>query len=352
MSLFGNPSERIRTWYVRLDPSQREILLATVTLIFVIAIGTIGYRAIEGWPWMDGLFMTFITLTTIGFAEVRPLSDVGRFFTIIIALAGIGIVTFVAARAAQVLLASERLRERQNMKKIDKLENHYIVCGYGRVGQRLTEDLQQADQEYVVIECSEEEIHELQESGQLYVHGDAEEEENLRAAGIERAFGLILTLPEDSSNVFVTLTAREMNPNVFILARTIDHRNRSKLLHAGADKVIAPSEVGADRMAQVILRPNVDQFMERVLRAGALSLQIDEVEVRPGAALAGQTLAESNFRQQYDAIVIGMIDQSEGNMMRFNPAPSARIQEGDILIVLGDPDMIRTLREKGCMPAT
>jgi voltage-gated potassium channel len=148
----------------------------------------------------------------------------------------------------------------------------------------------------------------------------------------------------------VTLTAREMNPDVFILARTIDHRNRSKLDHAGADKVIAPSEVGADRMAQVILRPNVDQFMERVLHASALSLQIEEVEVKPGAPLSGQTLSESNFRQRYDAIVIGMIDRSEGTM-KFNPAPSDRIQEGDVLIVLGDPDMIHSLRKQGCTPA-
>lgn len=351
MARSGPLSERFRTWYVQLDPSRREILLATITLIFVIAVGTLGYRLIEGWPWMDGLFMTFITLTTIGFAEVRPLSDVGRFFTIILALTGIGIVTFVAARSAQLLLASDRLRERQKMKRINQLENHYIVCGYGRVGQRLAEDLDHAGREYVVIDQSEHEVEQLQEEGRLYVQGNAEDEETLSKAGIDRAFGLILALPEDSSNVFVTLTAREMNPNVFILARTIDHRNRSKLLHAGADKVIAPSEVGADRMAQVILRPNVDQFLERVLRAGALSLQIDEVEVKPGATLAGQTLAESNFRQQFSAIVIGMIDQSEGNRMDFNPDPSAEIQEGDILIVLGDPDMIRTLRDKGCTPA-
>ncbi|PEN13452.1 potassium transporter TrkA [Longibacter salinarum] len=352
MSLFGNPSDRLRNWYVRLDQSRREILLASTTLLFVIAIGTAGYRVIEGWPWMDGLFMTFITLTTIGFAEVRPLSDIGRFFTIFIALTGIGIVTFVAARSAQLLLASDRLRERQKMKKIDQLTDHYIVCGYGRVGQRLTEDLEHAGRDYVVIDQSDEEIEQLQDEGRLYVQGNAEDEDTLNKAGIDRAFGVILALPDDSSNVFVTLTAREMNPNVFILARTVDHRNRSKLLHAGADKVIAPSEVGADRMAQVILRPNVDQFLERVLRAGALSLQIDEVEVLPGAPLAGQTLAESNFRQQYDAIVIGMIDQSEGNMMRFNPNPTSRIQEGDILIVLGDPEMIRTLRDQGCTPAT
>lgn len=149
--------------------------------------------------------------------------------------------------------------------------------------------------------------------------------------------------------MFVTLTAREMNPNVFILARTIDHRNRSKLIHAGADKVIAPSEVGADRMAQVILRPNVDQFMENVLHTGALSLQIEEVHVAEGAPLDGETLAGSTFRQQFDAVVIGIID-SDTREMKFHPGPSDLIEAGDILIVIGDREMIRRLRDQGCKP--
>ena len=349
--MIGNPKEGVLNWLASMDPSRREIILATAALAVVVATGTVGYTMLEGWPWIDGLYMTFITLSTIGFGEVRPLSPVGRFFTIFLALTGIGIVTFVAARSAQLLLASERLRERRIMKRIDQLTDHYIVCGYGRVGQRLAEDLQASGKSFVVIDQADREIEELRQTDMLYVKGNAEEEETLRAAGIDRAFGIILALPEDSSNVFVTLTAREMNPNVFILARTIDHRNRTKLLHAGANKVIAPSEVGADRMAQVILRPNVDQFMERVLHAsGALSLQIEEVEVHKGAPLAGQSLAESNFRQQFDAIVIGMIDQSEGGAMTFNPSPSDVIQEGDVLIVLGDPTMIRTLRENGCTP--
>jgi voltage-gated potassium channel len=349
MSLFADLKEDLTRWFVHLDPSKREILLATAALIVVIGIGTAGYTFIERWPWMDGLFMTFITLTTIGFSEVHPLSDFGRLFTEFIAITGIGIVTFVAARSAQLLLASERLRERRIMKQIQNLNDHYIICGYGRVGQRLAEDLRSYERPFVVIDRSEDEVERLKEDNCLHVQGDAEQEDTLIEAGIESARGLILTLPEDSSNVFVALTAREMNSNIFILARTIDHRNSSKLLRAGANKVIAPSEVGADRMAQVILRPEVDRFMEQVLHANALSLQIDEVKVCAGAPLAGQTLAESNFRQQFDAIVIGMIDSDNGEMM-FNPEPTEVIEEGDTLIVLGDSEMIRNLREQGCTP--
>ncbi len=351
--MIDNPQEGLKEgvmdWLAELDPSRREIVLAAFALVVVIAIGTVGYVLLEGWAWIDGLYMTFITLSTIGFGEVRPLSPVGRFFTIFLALTGIGLVTFVAARSAQLFLASDRLRERRNMREIGKLTDHYIICGYGRVGQRLAEDLQLADHPIVVIDRKDEVIQRLRDNNVLHVQGDAEDETTLRRAGIERAQGLILALPQDSSNVFVALTVRDMQIDVEILARTIDHRNRSKLRRAGANKVIAPSEVGADRMAQVILRPRVDQFMEQVLHAsGTLSRQIEEVEVQEGSPLAGQSLAESRFRQRFDAIVIGMIDQSEGGQMKFNPSPTDVIQERDVLIVLGNSDMVRTLREQGC----
>jgi len=349
MARVPNPWDMLIERLAHLDPSRREIFLASLALLVLFVVGTAGYMSIEGWTWIDGFYMTFITLTTIGFQEVNTLSDGARFFTVIIALTGIGLVTFVAARASQLLLASERLRERQIMKRIEELTNHYVICGYGRVGKRLAKDLEDAGRPFVVVDMADAEIEELRHDKRLYLQGNAEEEEVLQKAGIERARGLVLCLPEDSSNVFVALTAREMNPDLFILARTVDHNNRSKLLGAGADKVIAPSEVGADRMAQVVLRPNVDNFMEHVLHTESLSLQIDEVEVHPDAPLAGQSLAESNFRQQFEAIVIGIID-ADSRAMTFNPSPGERIQPGDILIVLGDSAWIDTLREKVCTP--
>jgi len=349
MALSARPWQDLIDWLARMDPSRREILLAGAALLVLFMIGTAGYSLLEGWPWMDGLYMTFITLSTIGFQEIHTLSDTGRLFTLALGITGIGLLTFVVARSAQFLFASERLRERRIMTQISELSGHYIICGYGRVGQRLAEDLQAANKPFVVVDIADEEIETLREEEILHVQGNAEEEEVLTQAGIDRAHGLILTLPTDSSNVFVALTARQMKDDLFILARTVDHDNRNKLLHAGANKVIAPSEVGADRMAQVILRPNVDQFMEQVLHANALSLQIEEVEVHPSAPLAGQSLAESNFRQQFDAVVIGIMDPNTGEMI-FNPPPSERIEPGDILIVLGDSGVIRNLREQVCTP--
>ena len=349
MALFRNPWEALISWLAQMDSSRREMLLAGLALLFLFLIGTLGYSVLEGWTMVDGLYMTFITLSTIGFQEVHTLSDAGRFFTLGLGVTGIGLLSFVAVRSAQLLFASDRLHERRVMKRINDLSDHYIICGYGRVGERLAEDLHREGRSVVVVDISEEAISALTEDHRLYVKGNAEEEETLRKAGIDRARGLILTLPEDSSNVFVALTAREMNPDLFILARTVDHDNRSKLLNAGADKVIAPAEVGADRMAQVVLRPHTDEFLDHVLHTSALSRQIDEVPVHENAPLAGQTLAESNFRQQFEAIVIGIIDAETGGMT-FNPSPSERIDAGDILIVLGETGVIDTLRKKVCTP--
>ena len=340
--------ERFIAWLARLDQTAREIMLASLMLASLLVMGSVGYHLLEGWTLMEGLYMTFITLTTIGFGEIHELSNLGRVFTIIIGLTGIGTVAFVAGRAAQLLLASEALRQRHMLRKIRTMKNHYILCGYGRIGRRVAEDLQHAGQDFVVIDHDEERIEALQDAEIPCVLGDAEDDDVLQEAGIERAAGLIITLPEDSTNVFVTLVARELNPDLLILARTSDEKNRRKLFQAGASKVVAPSDVGADRMAQVILRPNVDRFMEQVLKTSALGLQMEEVHVEEGAPLAGKTLAASHFRQQFDAIVIAVIKNDTAEMT-FNPSPHDRIEAGDVLIVLGSSEMIRRLRREGCM---
>ncbi len=227
------------------------------------------------------------------------------------------------------------------------MHDHYIICGFGRIGRRVAEDLQHAGKAFVAIDLDEERIAALQEAGVPAILGDAEDEKTLRQAGIEQAKGLITLLHEDSNNVFVTLVARELNPNLFILARTNETKNRRRLLQAGAHKVVAPSDVGADRMAQVILRPNVDRVMAQVLKASSLNLQMDEVKVEADAPLAGKSQAESQFRQQFDVVVIAIIKGASGEMA-FNPGLSHQIEAGDILIVLGSQEMISRLSYEGC----
>jgi voltage-gated potassium channel len=341
------------SYLAQTSTTRREVALAFVFLLALLAIGTAGYSLIEDWYWFDAFYMTFITITTIGFTELEPLSTLGRVFTVFVGLTGIGIAAFIATRLTQLLLTNQNLRQRRIVRMIDRMDDHLIICGYGRIGRRIVQDLRGTEKPYVVVEEREERIEELREEQTPCVHGDARDEEKLRAAGIERARSLILTLPDDATTVFVTLTAREItreaNRDLFIMARTNDHRNRSKILTAGASKVIAPLEVGADRMAQVVMRPNVDQFMEEVLRTGALGLQMDEVRVSEGAPLAGRTLAESEFRQRFEAVVVAVIEPDEDDM-NFNPQADMRIQAGDVLVVLGNPDMIRRLEEEGCTP--
>ena len=333
----------------RMDGARREILVAGLALLLVVVIGTIGYGIIEDMSVLDGLYMTFITLTTIGFSEVNPLSGAGKVFTIAISIFGIGIVAFMATRTAQVLVRYQRLQYRFMARKIERLDHHYVVCGYGRLGRRIVADLVDAEHPFVVIERDPERVAVLEEAGHLFVEGDAEDDDVLRAAGIEQAQGLVLTLPEDSANVFVALTAKELHPGLFTLARTNQHKNTQKLLRAGVDKVISPYEIGADRMAQVILRPYVDQFMEKVLHVGALDLRMEEVRVDAGSLLDGRSLAECDFRRRFDAVVIALLDEDTGEW-GLNPNPTAPMSAGDILIVLGNLDMIRKLRDEGCAP--
>ena len=346
----SNPLTKLASRVAHVDPTQREIFFASLFLLLWFLIGTLGYSAIEGWSLMDGLFMSFITLTTIGFSEIQPLTTPGRLFTIFIAFVGIGLVAFVAARAAQALLAGQILSQRQMMHKIKHIRDHYIICGFGRIGKRVATDLQHAGQAFVVIERSEDLVKTMHEEGILALVGDAEEEATLQKAGIEQARGLITVLPEDSTNIFVTLVARELQPHLFILARTSTSKNRRKLFQAGATEVVAPSDVGADRMAQVILRPSVDRFMAQVMKADDLGLMMEEVPVHPRASLAGKTLAQARFRQQFDAIVIGII-KGQSDVLTFNPGPRDAIESGDTLIVLGSQEMIRRLRHEGCMAA-
>jgi voltage-gated potassium channel len=341
--------ERIADRLARMDGARREIFVAGLALLLVVVIGTVGYEVIEGMSFLDGLYMTFITLTTIGFSEVNPLSGAGKLFTIAISIFGIGIVAFMATRTAQVLVRYQRLQHRFMARKIERLEGHYVVCGYGRLGRRIVADLLDAKQHFVVIEQDPERAAALDEAGVLYVEGDAEDDDVLKAAGVERAQGLILTLPEDSSNVFVALTAKELQPGLFTLARTNQHKNTQKLLRAGVDKVISPYEIGADRMAQVILRPYVDQFMEKVLHVGALDLRMEEVRIEAGSLLDGRSLAECDFRHRFNAVVIALLDEDAGEW-RLNPNPTAPMEAGDILIVLGNLDMIERLRAEGGMP--
>lgn len=324
-----------------------RIAIALSILIIVFLIGSIGYHIVEGMAFFDGFYMTFITITTIGFSEITNLSTAGRVLTMAVFVMGIGVISYIASQTTQLIFESEIFKKRAMKKQLQKMEQHYIVAGYGRIGHRIAEVLQDANIPLVVIENRQSSIDRIKEDRLLYVEGDAQDESVLQEAGIQRAKGLICTLSRDQDNVFVTLIGRELNPDIFILVRTNQHQNTKKILRAGANKVISPYEIGADRMANVILRPHVDQFMDRILGGATQDHVFDEVKVFEGSELAGKTLAEANIRQKYFVVIIAIIPHNSDNI-RFNPGSDDTISEGDSLIVLGDVDRIKHLREEGC----
>lgn len=332
--------------------ARRELAFGALALAILLSAGTTGYVLLEGWSPMDSFYMTFITLTTIGFSEVRPLDAPGQIFTIVLAFVGIGTFATIASRAVQLLVANASLRERAMQRRIDKLRDHYVVVGYGRIGQRITRDLTAAGREVVVVDHSADRAAQLDLEGYLFVQEDAEEEETLRTAGLDRARGLVLVLPLDAANVFVALTAREIRgDDLFIVARTNEQTSINKLLRAGADKVISPLEIGADRIAQTILRPRVDRFMEQVLGVDALDFDLEEVVVQPGSLLDGRSLLEVDFRRRFNAIVVAVLQgedlQGEDGGWKFNPDAQLPLRAGDTLIVLGSLDQIQHIRSEG-----
>jgi len=325
-----------------------RILGALGVLLVVFAIGSVGYHFIEGMNFFDGFYMTFITITTIGFAELKNLTDGGRILTMVVFVMGIGVISYIASQTTQLLFESEIFRKRAMKKQLERMDNHYILCGYGRIGHRIAHVLREAKIPIVVVENRDSSIERIKEDKFLYVEGDAQEESVLKEAGVERAKGLICTLSRDQDNVFVTLIARELNENIFILVRTNQRANTRKILRSGANKVISPYEVGADRMANVILRPHVDQFMNRLLGGSTQDHIFDEVKVSEGSNLAGKTLAEAQIRQKYFVVIIAIIPEGRTSSIKFNPGSDDVINEGDSLIVLGDVDRIEELRAKGC----
>lgn len=330
--------------FSQIESARREVIVASAFLFTLLIIGTIGYRQLEeGWSLIDGFYMTFITLTTIGFMEVKPLSDNGRLFTMAIGFFGIGAVAFIATRAAQLLLTGQLIRTRQMQNKIAQLQDHYLLCGYGTVGRNIAEELSAAGVKFVVIDHDEDAIQHSKDEGFLSLLGDAEDESMLEQAGIAKAKGLILAIQNDSANVFVSLTARELNPSIFILVRSQTHHNRRKLIRAGADRVVAANEIGASRMSQVILKPHVERFMSEVVRSDGLDLSLKEVVVGRNSVINGKSLAESRFRQQFQTMVIGIVHDDTGEM-EFNPEASVILREGDVLIVVGSEDDIRQLQ--------
>lgn len=329
---------------LRLESTRLQVVEGFLLIAALLIAGTFGYRYLEGWSLMDSLYMTFITLTTIGFGEIHPLSELGRVFTIGIAAIGVLAIGIIVTRTTQLLVSGNELKVRQMQRTIQKMKDHYVLCGFGRIGSRIAYNLAESDMPFVIIEQNHDHARAIEEREYLWVEGDAQEESTLLAAGLDRAKGLITTLSDDAANVFVTLTAREINPDLFILSRAYSGDNVVKLQRAGANRAVSPYELGADRMAWFVLRPKVNRFLELALQASGIDLSFEEVVIPVNSPMAGRTLRESRLRDTYNAIVVATV--GPGDQISFNPGPDFVLEPGLTLIVLGQRERLKALHDE------
>ncbi|MCK4488247.1 MAG: potassium channel protein [Desulfobacterales bacterium] len=306
--------------------------------------GTIGYMVIEGWSFTDAVYMTIITLSTVGYGEVQRLSPTGRIFTIIVIILGVGFVFYLAGSIIQFMVEG-RIREilgrRKLEKKIRGQKGHYIICGYGRVGSSICEALGSKPIGIVVIERDPAMVAKLNERNILHVAGEATDEENLIKANVQHARGLIAALKTESDNVYVTLSARQLNPDLFIMARAGEERSEKKLLAAGANKVVCPYRMGAHRMAQTILRPTVTDFLDLTLMDTTRDIQMEEMPVHPSSRLIDVALQDSGIRKELDLIIVA-VKKAPGDML-FNPSSQTRLEAGDTVIAIGEKQNLERL---------
>jgi len=320
------------------------LVIGIIVFVLMLVGGTIGYMVIEGWSFTDAVYMTIITLSTVGYGEVQRLSPTGRIFTIVVIILGVGFVFYLAGSIIQFMVEG-RIREilgrRKLEKKIRGQKGHYIICGYGRVGSSIYEALGSKPIGIVVIERDPARVAKLNERNILHVAGEATDEENLIRANVQQARGLIAALKTDSDNVYVILSARQLNSDLFIMARSGEERSERKLIAAGADKVVCPYSMGAHRMAQTILRPTVTDFLELTLMDTTRDIQMEEMPVYPSSKLIDVALQDSGIRKELDLIIVA-VKKAPGDML-FNPSSQTRLEAGDTVIAIGEKQNLERL---------
>ncbi len=322
-----------------------KIRYALMALAAAILFGTIGFHFVEGWSLADSLYVTVQTLTTVGYGDLPPHSGRGRLFAVLVMLIGAGGVALALSTIVQSVVQSELIStfgQRRLSKKMSKLKDHYIICGSGRVGSHLIRDLLAANESFVVIESDQQRAAEFSQRDVNVLVGDATLEDSLRNVGVEHARGLAACLPNDADNVYVVLTARDLNPNLRIVARAAEEQAEAKLLRAGANHVVAPTIIGGHRMAVALTKPAVSEFMDSIT-ASELGLGFEQVEVDASSSLVGQELRSTSIRSELDVVIVS-IRRQDGQIV-FNPAGNAMIENGDILIAIGRAESLTKLNQ-------
>ena len=323
----------------------RRVLKVLGWLVLLVLTGSVGYWLIEGFSPLDSVYQTVITVSTVGFGEVRPLSPAGKVFTVLLITFGIGVATYAAAQIGHLVVGGE-LREllgrRRVRQRVSRLQGHYIICGFGRMGRVVAQDLEAKGARFVVVERDPQRARQALNLGYLVLEGDATEEDVLADAGVERARGLAATLDDDPQNLYLVVTAKSLNPSLFVVAKALTEAGARKLRAAGADKTVSLYELGAKRMAMALLRPQVTEFLD--LTVGSEKVFIEGVEVGEGSPLAGRSLGQLELRRRFGITVIAA---RRGDELLVSPGPEFTPKPGDVLFVIGTEENLKRVLANG-----
>ncbi|MDQ5985737.1 MAG: voltage-gated potassium channel [Syntrophus sp. SKADARSKE-3] len=322
----------------------RRLQIAFLALLAIAFVGMLGFHFLEGFSLFESLYLTIITLSTVGYGDIYALTWQGRAFTMFLIIFGVGTMFYAGYLLAEMMLEGhlkDMMGKGRMLKMIKNIKNHQIICGCGRIGLMIAKELKAEKVPFVVIENNPEIIEKMQEEGFLFYKGDATNDKSLIEAGIKRAAGIVCVLPTDAENLYVILTAKELNSKVFILSRCEEEASEHRLLQAGADRVMSPYTLGAMRMAMAILRPAMLDFIEITTSRQSLDLRMEELPVCEGASIIGKTLEESEIRLQFGLIIVA-VKKASGKMI-FNPMANYVIEQGDELIAMGEDENVRRL---------
>jgi voltage-gated potassium channel len=311
----------------------------------MIVIGAVGFRTIEGYSWLDSIYISVQTVTTVGYGDLTPASASGRIFSIFLMLTGVGTVLYALTVLAQAVIQSEMVEAfdfRRKLKEMEKMDGHYIVCGAGRVGRRIIRNLQRQKLPFVIMESDEKRLVDFESDGSVFIIGDATSEENLIKAGVKRAKGLATCLPDDADNVYVVLTARGLNSKLHIVARAVEEQAEPKLIRAGASRVVAPTIIGSQSMARALLKPAIADFMDSIV-AETLDLVFEEIAIEANSPYANKCLKNTNLMSELSLMVVA-IRRKDGELA-FQPKGETLVNDGDLLIVIGKAESVQSLVE-------
>jgi voltage-gated potassium channel len=315
--------------------------------MLTLGFGTCGYIIFEDMTLFEALYMTVITISTVGFSEIKPLTIHGRIITLFIILTGVALGGYTLSMIVRIILEGELRKSywrRKLERQISKLKDHFIVCGFGRIGRLVCTELKADNIDFVVIEKSPSAIEQAEKEGILNLYMDATSEETLIKAGIQSAKGIVTAVRSDANNVFITLTAKGLRPDIFVLARSSDPKNEEKLRRAGASRVVCPYLIGGRRMAEILKRPTVVDFIDIAMMGSKLGLMIEEAKVGPDSHLIGKTLVESNLRKDFGVIIVA-IKRKKTDDMIFNPLPNQVLNKNDVIVVLGKKEDLKKMNE-------